>query len=149
MRPARVLSALTLLFLVTILMVPGCGGGPAKGSLSGTVVYGEKPVKIGKVLAWGGDGSVREGEIMPDGTYLVKDVVAGQVTLCVLSPNPADTPERKGPDGKAPPGDGTKANRKDWFLIPPEFSEVKTSPLKTTITSGDQKYDIKMTASKK
>ncbi len=141
---SRAFLASCTLFLVTLFMVPGCGGGPAKGSLSGAIAYGDKPVKIGKVMAWGGDGSVREGDISPDGTYLVNDVVAGAVTLCILSPNPADTPSRKGTDGKALPTDGPAVNPKDWFFIPIEFTDVKASPLKTTITSGSNKYDIKM-----
>jgi hypothetical protein len=142
MASSRVLIASCTLFLVTLVMVPGCGG-PTKGSLSGSITYADKPVKIGKILAWGGDGSVREGDINPDGTYQVNDVVAGAITLCILSANPAETPERKEPG--APKSDAPKVNPKDWFPIPVEYTDVKASPLKTTITSGANKYDIKMT----
>ncbi len=134
-------------FLCLSLALVGCGGGPAKTNVSGTVTYGDKVVKMGQVNIWGADGVVA-ADINPDGTYLAKGVAAGEATVSVVSTSPAMDERggggRKLPDGiKQDPAE-KKADAKDWIAIHADYSSPATSGLKFTVGTGEQKHDVKM-----
>ena len=132
----------------------GCGSGPAKAKVSGTVTYGDKTVKTGSVFIYGGDGVVVSADINPDGTYVAKDVATGEATACVVTSNPGlsgrpgNTPgkDRKLPEGvKQDPAAEKKVDPKDIIAIHTDYASSLTSGMKFTVGTGDVKYDIKMT----
>ncbi len=65
-------------------VMSGCG--KASGDLIGTVYLDEKPITSGFVTVVGADGSVQRSEIQETGSYAVKGIPAGEVTVLISSP---------------------------------------------------------------
>lgn len=82
---------------------------PPGTELTGRVTAGGKPVAFGTVTAVAADGRVVSTPILPDGTYVLRDVPAGPLRLAVSSPNPRSIEERVAEadrDGRAADGAG-------------------------------------------
>ncbi len=129
----------TLLSLALALPV-GCG--ESHSDLSGTVSYKTKPVCSGSVQVVGTDGLPKGAPIRPDGTFLIKDIVAGPIKIAVNSPNAAmvkviprkkaDTPPPATPDPK-------------WFPIPERFGDFEKSELRFSLKPGLNTIPLELT----
>lgn len=135
----------------------GCGGA-AKGTVSGKVLYKGKPLPGGTVsfVPPEGKGTV-VAQIGEDGSYSVSKVPVGEVTIIVettsVKPKPGPPRGRRpkeagGPpkDAPAPEGGGSAAaptKTKKFVAIPEKYGNPKESPLKYTVTKGNQDYDVK------
>jgi hypothetical protein len=81
---------------------------PPGSELSGRVTVGDKLVVFGTVTALASDNRVFVAPILPDGTYVLRNVPPGPVRIAVSSPNPRPIEERAAegnlqPDGAAAP----------------------------------------------
>lgn len=123
-----VTGAVLLLGLVSA----GCGG---KGEVSGKVTYQDKPVVYGSVMIIASDKKPYYGQIGEDGTYTVSGVPAGEAKVVVSSPDPRQA---------AGKGGSPSVDPKKWFAIPGQYGDPDKTPLKLTVNSGANKFDIPM-----
>jgi hypothetical protein len=126
-------------FALLALAAVGCG----RGEVSGKVTLEGKPLVFGTVQFEGSDGSLRQGEIGPDGRYTVHDVATGEAKVAVSSRNPKSsdfTPIEKEGGPKMPPPREVEG----WFPIPPKYEATYTSELVYTIKSGKNDIDIEL-----
>src|SRR5206468_1180894 len=103
---------------VVFLAILGCGSG--RGDLHGTISYKGKLLTTGSVQVVGSDGIPKGAEIQSDGSYQVRDILAGEVKIAVNSPDPGKVkfiPRKK---NEAPP---PKADRTGWFSIPEHYGD--------------------------
>jgi hypothetical protein len=130
----RALVAAALLTLAA-----GCGG---RGDVSGKVTYQGKTLVWGTVQFEGSDGALVQGNIHPDGTYLVRGVATGQAKVAVSSINPSssDFQPRVAPGQHAPP----RPEVKGWFPIPGKYDTPYQSGLTYLIKSGSNTIDIQL-----
>jgi hypothetical protein len=122
-----------------LLILTGCG--PSYGELKGTVSYQEKKLALGSVQVVGSDGIVRTGTINDDGTYEIKDILAGPIKATVNSLNPLDQVVAVRKKNEPPPA--PKANPK-WFAIPESYASFETTNLSFEAKSGPNQWDIKL-----
>jgi len=124
-------------FLLAALGALGCQG---RGDVSGTVTFGDRPVKFGTVLFEGSDGVARQGNIEKDGSYSVRDVASGQARVTVNSPNPRSITMTSKGDRKPEPFPDVP----DWFPIPREYGDLATSGLTYTVKGGSNTINIEL-----
>src|SRR4051794_26580417 len=98
--------------------------GKGAATVSGHVTMQGRPVIWGSVIAVGPDGRSFAGRIEPDGSFTVRNVPTGEVTLAISSPDPlvqhyktllksSRTGVSKSQWASPPPVD-----RKMWFVLP-------------------------------
>src|SRR5262249_8621990 len=75
-------------FVGALLLVALTGCSPGYGDLAGSVRYRGKPVTVGEVTVFGGDERPSRVSIQPDGTYAIKGIVVGNITITVASFEP-------------------------------------------------------------
>jgi hypothetical protein len=121
-------------------------------SLKGTVIYKKQPLTAGVVFASGSGGGV-DALIDPDGRYTLLNVPVGEVTIGVsteklksMMMNQAMTEAMskrmaKGKDAKGGM-DGSPPPAPKIVDVPKVYGHPATSPLKTTIQSGENTFDI-------
>jgi hypothetical protein len=141
----------TVLTILALSLVPGCGSGV--GDVSGKVYYKGKIVTSGFVTMIGRDGIPKNSEIAEDGSYQIASVPIGEVKIAVSSP-PLDPTKAKGKQPPRRPGDeGRKANpgpeatetqKKTWREIDIIYTDVTKNNLRYTVTSGANSHDIKL-----
>jgi hypothetical protein len=129
--------------MVGALGMPGCG--TPRGTVTGKVTMGGKPVPLAMVTFHGKDSKGKDiqsnAQTGLDGSYHVTGVLAGEMTITVESVNPPTNvavPPPKGLDIKA--GDPVPP-----AAIPKKYLVVTTSPLKYTVKAGSQDYPIDLT----
>src|SRR5262245_65353954 len=85
-----------------LALAAGCGGG--RGDASGKVTYQGKTLVWGTVQFEGSDGTLKQCNINPDGTYSVQGLATGEAKVAVSSINPksADFQPRVA-EGRPPP----------------------------------------------
>lgn len=109
-----------------LLALSGCG--PKKGTVSGNVTFGGKPVVWGTVSLFASDNVQYTGQITPEGTYSIPDVPNGPVRITVASPNPdgaarggaAAVRSAEGNNVDGSPGQALPA-KGDWLAIPEKY----------------------------
>jgi hypothetical protein len=112
--------------------------------VSGKVTYQGKPLVFGTVQMEGSDNLLRQGVIQKDGTYVVKNVAAGEAKVAVSSANPNSSdfqPIQKGENPKPLP---PRPQVKGWFPIPPDYQSITKPKLTFTVKSGQNKWDIEL-----
>ena len=147
-----VVRPFTLVGLLALLPVAGCGGGGG-AEVTGTVTLNGEPLKAGKVTFYDPDRPGRNviADIKPDGTYHVFACPYGQakVTVQPLPPpakaKAAAAPAKgvRGPGSKAAPG--KPAARQPSAAVPavnPKYSDPATTDLVCPVKSGTQTFDI-------
>jgi hypothetical protein len=152
---SRRLACFVLLAAWLALGANGCGRG--KGSVSGTVTYRGKPVRVGSVVMIGEDNKAHNGAIDDDGKYRVKDVLVGTVKVGVVSPDPASTQPRQRPPMKGPkaktkelgdmppsPPSAPTTDRSKWFRLPKQYEVPAESGITTIIERGENTFDIEL-----
>jgi hypothetical protein len=121
------------------LLPLGCGG---RGDVSGKVTYQGKPLVFGTVQIEGSDNLLRQGVIQSDGTYIVRNVAAGDARVAVSSANPNSSdfqPIVKGENPKPPP---PRPPVKGWFPIPQGYQDISKPKLTFKVNSGQNTWDI-------
>jgi len=137
---------------VTAAMV-GCSGDAGKPPLarvSGTVSYKGKPVESGRVVftpvvGKGGDtGQSASGMIGPDGSYSLTTFEENDGAILGEHVVTVDVTEKdfKSPEPKA---DGTIDYTMPKQLGPKKYTQVESSPLRTTVKEGSNTFNIEMT----
>src|SRR5439155_9328579 len=98
--PGRLLG----LVAVAVAAVAGCDKGVNKVTVHVTVSYNGQPVRSGILKFVGPEGSYSAASIQSDGTYIITDVVPGEIKVGVVeapqgsgSSSGAKTPEPKVP----------------------------------------------------
>lgn len=144
------------LFLVAGLCAIGLGCTTQKNApseVSGTVKYKGQLVKGGTVQFITSDNNVTTAYIQPDGTYTTGLPATGEVKVTVETDSAKPTmKEYVGPGGKKmkeykPPGmpAGAGPDPANYVKIPDKYKDVKTSNLKTTLSTGKNTYNIELT----
>jgi hypothetical protein len=127
-RAARWAAAALLLALAA-----GCGG---PRTVSGTVSYNGKPLTRGQISFVGSGGKSASGTINADGTYVVTDVPAGEVTATVVSYYVEGeakfglTPLKSAPPMKS--------------AIPTKYNDPKTSGLVYLVDARKKTIDVEL-----
>jgi hypothetical protein len=123
-----------------LIVVVGC---QKHGDVSGRVTYQGKPLVFGTVQFEASDGSLKQANINPDGTYSIQGVHIGEVKAAVNSPNPKSSDlraiVREGQEPPPPPKEYP-----GWFPIPPEYQDLSKPKLSYTIKGGRNTIDIEL-----
>jgi hypothetical protein len=138
---------LTMMLLggLVLLSTTGCSGG--KATVRGKITYQGKTLAMGTVYVEGADGVQRPGTIMPDGSYQVDQLPAGPARIAVVSPKPAAVDSAAVLGKKSvprPPDAPPLADAAQWFPIPEQYGDPKSSGLAIKLTSGENIHDIKL-----
>jgi hypothetical protein len=86
--------AMAVVALAALGLTFSFSGVPPGSELSGRVTAGDKLVVFGTVTALASDNRVFAAPILPDGTYVLRNVPPGPVRIAVSSPNPRPIEER-------------------------------------------------------
>jgi hypothetical protein len=136
---ARAWAFFSLMGLVGVF---GCSGA-SKGLVNGTVTYKDKPVNSGTITFFDAKGTGFQGTIT-NGSYIVPDVTAGEVKICVSSPRPSVA--GGGGRGMAAKNKGTGGpNTADWTKLPEKYERPETTDLKFTVKGGENNHPIVLT----
>lgn len=131
--PGYLLGLLT----VVAVAVAGCSGGVKKVTFHGTVSYKGQPVRSGIVKFVGPEGSYSAAVLQSDGTFIVTDVVPGEVKVGVMEApqgsGSSSSDDKKTPGPKTPP-----------VSLPEKYREPETSGLKYTITPETKELNIEI-----
>jgi hypothetical protein len=132
------------------LAVVGCGR--SSGTVTGTVTYKGAPLKGGSVVfipPTGGEAATVSAQIGEDGTYTAEKVPVGDVKVTVdtsyLKPartSAAPHMQYSAPPGHENPNKSSGNSGANYVPIPPKYADPAQTPLKCTVKSGSQKYDI-------
>ncbi len=127
--------------ILLALFVVGCQG---RGDVAGKVAYQQRALASGTVLLVASDGSIHQGNIQLDGTYLVRGVPSGDARLAVNSPDPSAPLVRKAALPIPDPATVQRnaAIKAKWFPIPKKYGDPNTSGLKLSVNRGPNPHDI-------
>jgi hypothetical protein len=118
--------------IVAAVAVAGCSNTGKKVTLRGTVSYNGQPLRSGMLKFVGPTGEYSAAVIQPDGTFIITDVVPGEVKVAV-----EETPQSSGP--------GSTGERKTPPVsLPGKFREPETSGLRYTITPDTKELPIEI-----
>jgi hypothetical protein len=138
-------SLVAIALMVGALSMLGCGG--TRGTVTGKVTMGGKPVPLVSVIFHGKDSKGNDIQRTTgtglDGNYHITDVPPGEMTVTVLDQRSAmqvSAPSPKGIDINIKPPDPVSP-----VAIPKKYHAVTTSPLKYTVRAGSQDYPIDLT----
>jgi hypothetical protein len=135
----RIFLGLVLLSAVLAAPLAGCATRtqrlPESGaSLEGTVSYGKEKVLVGMVIAQGqGPVGSATGIIGEDGRYHLANVPLGEITLAV---------NVKAGEGALMGAKMAGKKVPKSTPLPDQYTDPSTSPIKTTIEKGENKFDI-------
>lgn len=123
-----------------VALAVGCAG---RGDASGKVTYQGKTLVWGTVQFEGSDGTLKQCNINPDGTYSVQGLAAGEAKVAVssINPNSSDFQPRVVEGRPAP---APRPQVKGWFPIPAQYDAPHKSGLVYTIKSGANTIDIEL-----
>lgn len=123
-----------LLALVAVVAGLGCSGkGVKKVTVSGTVTYKGQKLQSGILKFVGPEGSYSAASIQPDGTYVITDVVPGEVKVGVM-----ESPSGSGSSS----GEATPAPKTAPVTLPERYRDPETSGVTVTVTESTSKVDI-------
>jgi hypothetical protein len=128
----RRFSACVLGLVAIVVTASGCGGGNQKVTINGTVSYKGQRVS-GGMLQFSGPkgGAPAAATIQQDGTFIITDVVPGEVKVSI-----AATP---------PPGGKTRSAPKVTSAdLPEKYRDPEKSGLKYTITPDTRQLDVEI-----
>ncbi len=132
------------LLAAVVVATVGCNRHPS--SVAGSVTLDGKPLPTGVImLTPARSGPSAYGAIAADGSYRLqtgaaKGLEPGEYIVTVAANEPP-------PAGSAG-GEGRAAEAIRPLMTPPEYSDVKTSPLRITVKPGSQTVDLELKKSK-
>jgi hypothetical protein len=128
-----------LLGLVAIAAAGCSGGGIKKVTVHGTVSYKGQPVRSGILKFVGPEGSYSAAVIQSDGTFVITDVVPGEVKVGIM-----ESPQGSGSSSPAE-SRASSAPKAPAVALPEKYREPTTSGLTYTITpdTKDLHIDLK------
>ena len=145
------LSAVAVLFANLTLV--GCDSGPRMAPVHGIVTVKGKPISEGDIMFYPSSGRPAMGQIGEDGSYSLTTTTPGdgaqigeyvvtieavEVTEAAPPPTSLEEEIEMGRQGRAP----TEATVR--WLVPEEFADRTTTPLKATVKDGDNKLDFEI-----
>jgi len=131
----------------------GCGGNsprPPMGKVSGKVFYDGAPVNTGRVtftpVSGEGDsgGTPAMGVIESDGSYVLTTFNTGDGAMVGQHIVTVVVPMEDLRDLNKPGPKGEIAYKLPKELVPKKYTDPATSPLRNTVTAGDNKIDIEL-----
>jgi hypothetical protein len=135
---------------VAVLLLSGCGGPPARSSISGIVKLDDKVVKGGSIKLKFKTGEILQARINGNGGFAMPQGPIGEATAAV------ETESVKGAaKGAAPPGVGTSTGKveglpkdetpkEEYVKIPAKYNSVDQSGLTFNIKPGQQTISVEM-----
>ena len=130
--PGRLLG----LVLVVAAAVAGCSGN-RKVTVHGTVSYKGQRLPSGILKFVGPEGAYSAASIQPDGTFIITDVVPGEVKVGV-----EEAPMGSGSSSSS--DERTSAPKTPPFSLPEKYRDPQTSGLTYTITPRTTELDIEI-----
>jgi len=127
--PRRLLGSL----VIVLVAVAGCSQGVKKVTVNGTVSYKGQRLQSGILQFVGPEGAYSASAIQPDGSFIITDVVPGEVKVGVMQ-----SPQGSGIDSS---GKKTSSGSKPVNL-PEKYREPDKSGLKYTISSDTKTLQI-------
>lgn len=122
------------LIVVVAAWLTGCSDTSIKRvTVKGNVTYQGKQLKSGILQFMGPNGSYSASVIQSDGSFIITDVLPGEVTVCVVI-----TPQGSGDSS----GKSEAVAKVDPVSLPGKYRDPGTSPLKYTITLETKTLDI-------
>jgi hypothetical protein len=158
-------TRLLVLAPLVLVLAAGCtkGNRKANATVNGKVTYNNQPVTGGNIAFHAEGFAGITGLLRPDGTYAATDLPVGvEVTVTIetesLARNAPATygagrpgapgggaggamPIQKPPGGETPVGSG---GSEKYVKIPTKFGDKATSPLKKTLSSGSQTWNLEL-----
>jgi hypothetical protein len=129
------IAGMALAFTIAMLAA-ACGpSGPVKVTVKGNVTYKGKKMTSGIVTFNSDNGSYSAASIMEDGTYIMTDVLPGEIGVGVM-----ESPQGSGSSS----GDGPSKPSMPAANLPQKFRDPSTSGLKFTVKVDTKELDIKM-----
>lgn len=129
--------------LLLIPLAAGCGGGQAKGTVSGKVTYRDKPLPSGIVTFIPETGAPVHADIQGDGSYRMSNAPLGPVKIGVQTKSAQDAaPSSPMPRNPTDYGKLQSAMMDKESLIPAKYTDPNNSGLTYTVTKGKQQHDI-------
>jgi hypothetical protein len=132
------LQRLGLLSAAALVLLPAsCNYGPQRipetgATLEGTVTYGKDKVLVAMIIAQG-TGAPATGFIEDDGRYQLKNVPLGEVNIAV---------NVKAAEGQLMSKRMAKQAVPNVIHVPDKYGDPNTSGIKTTISKGQNTFDI-------
>jgi hypothetical protein len=115
----------------------GCQGkgGIKKVTVSGTVSYKGQRLQSGILQFMGPGGAYSAASIQQDGTYIITDVVPGEVKVGVM-----EAPQASGSSSSS--GGKASGPKAPPVTLPDKYRNAETSELKYTITADTSELNI-------
>jgi hypothetical protein len=115
--------------ILTFALLALCGCSKPKGNVHGKVYYKDKALPNGVVGFIADKKTVGTSPIGEDGSYSMKGIPTGEVTVTVAPGTPLD-PKTLKPTPKVD--------------LPKDLADPNKSTEKYTVTEGDQEHDIRL-----
>jgi hypothetical protein len=123
------------LVLAVLVATSGCSDtGVKKVTVSGTISHKGQPLRSGILQFVGPEGAYSAASIQPDGTYIITDVVPGEVKVGVM-----ESPQGSGSSSGEQTSIGTKSAP---ISLPQKYRNPDTSDVKYTITEATSQLNI-------
>ncbi len=122
-----------------LMFVAGCGGSPSK--VTGKVELEGKPLAMGRVTFYFGDGVVLDAEIKDDGAYELLGAHSGTAKVTIRAPKPASA----APQGGGRPSEGPVFAKPDvakWIEVPGKYADPETSGLEYDGSSKQKDFTL-------
>jgi hypothetical protein len=128
---------LTGLVVALLVAASDCSdGGVKKVTVSGAISHKGQPLRSGILQFVGPEGAYSAASIQPDGTYIITDVVPGEVKVGVM---------------QAPQGSGSSSGEQTPLAqqaapvsLPDKYRSPDTSGITYTITDATSKLNIEL-----
>lgn len=135
-RAARPWGVAALLAVVTLAAGCGGGGGVQKAKeIRGVVTYKGEKLSSGTVRFLSANNEVAFGRVLPDGTYIITDVVPGEVKIGVQQ---GGEPKNVGDSSGKPVPKQTKPP----VVLPAKYHDPATSGVVKTVDTSTRELNI-------
>jgi hypothetical protein len=121
--------------LAVLVAISGCSDtGVKKVTVSGTISHKGQPLRSGILQFIGPEGAYSAASIQPDGTYIITDVVPGEVKVGVM-----ESPQGSGSSSGEQTPVGAQAAP---VVLPEKYRNPDASDVKYTITEATSQLNI-------
>jgi len=129
---------------LALLCHAGCG--PSTSEISGKVTIGTKAVVCGTVNLMGEGDLTYQGQIEPDGKFVIKGVPHGEYRVMVFSQDPSPPSAVKRKEKIAPGADIRTKEREEfrskWTPLPKKYNSYEESGLTVRVNQAHHVFDI-------